>query len=195
MLVEQLKAHKWLYGGLLVLFLVIWYVLGRSGGANSAASASPYGDVAAGNDFAAAQLAAQTQIAGIQAQGAAQDRAIQGSIDYANVQAAAQHDANTIAASVAESQINATLQEHSLADTLSAQVAEGAQQNQTQQLAIATSGQVQQTTLITQALVSEAQTQADVAKVNAQTYAQINAQNNATNQAIQTQSWLSKIFG
>lgn len=181
---EEIKKHPYVIGGAIAVAILIFVVFGSSGSGGGAVASSGSGsDVESGNQLAAAQLAANTQIAGQQTAFQALQEQIGGAISLATIQAHTTDNANELAAGIAAQQINAQSQQAALQTTLSAQVANKQLQNQVDLAAISSNTTLEQTRAVTAALTEQAQINASVASQA------INAQRD-----IATQSWWDRLF-
>jgi hypothetical protein len=179
---ENIKTHKWLYGGIAVGGLVIiWYLSNSGSGSSTTDSGDP--NAAADEAYAQAELQAQTDQQGIAAQSSASSEAAATQQNSDDLAAAVQYNAQTLQANVADEQLSDSLQALSIGDTLQANVDINGQNQQTAQAQIAETGSVTNTALVTNALIKQAQ-------VNANEVSEVTQ----SNQAIATQSLVSKVF-
>lgn len=191
---DEIKKHPYVIlgvvGGIILLFLL------SSSGSTTAVSSDGESDsdVAAAEATNQAQVAANAQVASYQIQEGAQAESDASSLSLAQIQANTTDNANNLSAAVAAQQINAQEDVTNTANTLSAQTTQYGEQQQTQQLALYEGAQTTQTAYLTNALVSEAQIASSTTLGVAGIQAGVANQATAANQAIQTQSWFSKIF-
>ncbi len=181
-MLEKIKQHPYLLGGVAIIAILV--VMRLNSGNASADTTGSSGDVSAAEQWQAAQLSANTQTAQYQTAYQAQVENDATQVALAKIQADTSTNANQLAADVASQQINAAEQTATYHDTMVAQVNENQLAAQTQQLSISTGAQTQQLSTVVNGLVQMNTNQANVAQ------AQI-----AASEAVQTQSWVSKIFG
>lgn len=179
--IAAVKAHPWIAGAAVGVVL-LFFVLKGSGGGGGAAVAS--GGDASADQLGAAQIAAQTTVAGYQASAdasaahdASQLELAKLSSDYAQT-----HDALT--AQVALSQIASAANVTNTANTLAAGVQSQQLQTSEHLATINTNAQILNTQNLTNALIHQTDQSA------ATSQAAIQAQQN-----IATQSWWDRIFG
>lgn len=178
----EIKKHPYLIGGVIVGIIVLFFL--SSSGSTSTAVDDSGSDASAAQGISDAQAnaTAQVQLGGLALQ--ANQQQTDAAVTVATLQAHTADNANTLAAGVASQQINASLDAQNTANTLQAQTTQAQIKSNTDMLSISTNGQIQQTQILTNALVAEASIAAGV-------------QNNmiSANKDIQTQSWVDKIFG
>lgn len=175
---ENVKQHKLLYGGVALGAIVLFLVLRGSGNVSSAASGTT------DNSLAEAQLQAQSQAQATSAAAEAASEQTAAGLHVADLNYQLQSDAQQLQANIAGQQLADSLQYLSLHDTLQADVANKQTEAQTHALEITTNGQIQQTALYTNALVTQQ-------RIQAQEVSTISGNQAATAQ----QSWWSKAFG
>lgn len=187
---ERAKAHPWIIGAVIGLVL-FFFVLSGTGGGSSTASSSATGN-ATDNSLALAQLGAQAQMAGYAAAADASVNHDAASLEALKISSQSTDFANGLAAEVALSKVGATADVAKQSNTLQTQIAIG-QQDTTKRLAeIQSNTTIQNTTLLTNALTSQAQISADTTRqlISGQTsVAQQQAQN------ARPRSWIESIFG
>lgn len=183
-MLDEIKKHPYVLGGAVLGIIVLFFILSSGSSTSTTTSAGDSSsDVAAAEASQNAQLAAQTQIAGIAGSEAISANNNAASISVATIQGHTADNANDLSAAVAAQQINAEEDVTNTANTLTAQTTQFLAGQQTQQLAISTASQEHQTDSLIAGLISESQISAGVAN---------NASNNAA--ATAQQSWFSKIF-
>jgi hypothetical protein len=151
---EQIKEHKFVVMVAIAGVVFLVYLRGTGSASQGVASADP--NAASDNTLAAAQLQAQTDMAGISAGSQAASEQTAAGSHVADLSYQLQSDANTLNANLASTQMADTLQALSTHDTLSAQVANNQIAAGTAQLQISTAAQTQQTRTLANALVQQA---------------------------------------
>lgn len=186
---DKIKQHPWVIAAVIGVFVLVLFL--SSSSSSTGTTADTTGTTSNGDQIAAymASLNQQGQIASLAA--GVQNQQTAAGVTVAQLQAGTADNANTLAAQVAEFQTSVAGQTQQNADTLSAQTA----QSQIQ-------AGVTNTSTVANALVQEQQINAGVQTHSLDTIAQIfqgqqnvQTQQIAANQNIQTQSWVSKIFG
>lgn len=162
-ILTEVKQHPYVVGGAVIAVIAVVFLFGGSGGAASS-SAGGMSDVGAGDALQAAQLAAQTQISGQQTALQGQAAQIGGAIQLANIQAQSSADANAVAASIAMAQINSQAQSQQLHDTLSYQALVDNNNTKVDLASISSNTTIQQTATVANALVQQAQINAEVSQ-------------------------------
>lgn len=161
MIFETIKEHPGMIVGGIAVFVVVLYLAGKGGGATPAGDPAYAGSVDAATSLQNAQLAAAAQGRAIDASLAAHAADTAASIRLAEIGAGAQESHDTLAASVATSQLNAQLQLGSLMSTLQAGVQTNAQNKAVEQTAIIATNQTQQQQILASALVQQQQINSD----------------------------------
>lgn len=197
-LLSVFKEHPIAAGGAVIVGGLLLYMM--LAGGNSGSSPSTYTATSDPNSVAAATALQQSQLqaASVSTQTnaalAANSNNNAAAIQLATINGQTSTNNNTIAAGVALANINASQQAAALHDTLTAAVTTNAQNQSTAQLGIQANAAIQNETILANSLITQSnnQTRAEIAIVNAQ--AGVAQGQIAANQAIQTQSWFSKIF-
>lgn len=189
---DKIKSHPWVTGAIIgVVLLVLFY----SGSSSSSATTTTAATDPNADAVTVAQLQAQQAVQQSADSLTANAQNIQGSIDLSNIQASTVNLQSQLEAEVALSQIGAQQETTDTANTLSAQVEEN---NNATQLGIANveaNSSLQQTSLLTSALVTNASTAAGVEESLIGANASVQSQAIQAQASTAQQSWVSKIFG
>lgn len=161
---DQIKSHPKLAAAAALGTVAVIVLLRMTSGASTMETVGvPGSDVGAGDTLYAAMAQVQADIAGKQIQAGVQSENIAAGLEIGKLQAALQTDALKSNENIQLATINATLQALTNHDTLAANVDINNANQQTQQMSIATTGQVEMQRTLANALVSSSQTQANVA--------------------------------
>lgn len=130
--IENVKAHPVLFGGVALGAIVLVIVMSRSGGVESVSGAGS-SPVAGASDLQAMQLAANAQAQQSQLAYQARSEEIAGSVELANIQSQTSVTVANIAAAVQSLAIGKQAESTNLANTLAADVENNRTAAQTEQ--------------------------------------------------------------
>lgn len=204
-IMEKIKSHPYITGAVVVVLIVAIVIAGSSPSqtVQSAGSGVDPSAVAAAGAVQVAQTQATAGLAGLNAQIQARADDNASALEMARIQSGSQDYANTLSASIASQQINATQEHGDLVSTLSAAVSQAqiAAGVTTAQLASTTS--LQTTKYLTDAVIQQAQINSNTilgqSQINATTQQQLIAgQTSVASQNAQNarpRSFFESIFG